>query len=88
MPHSICNFRVNAPTITLSFAWGCAIHLCETAPKRQALLCLGRFALREHGLSSYDASYLELAIRTRLPLATGDASLQRIAAGLGLAIEN
>jgi len=28
-----------------------------------------------HGLSSYDASYLQLALRRRLPLATLDAAL-------------
>ena len=30
---------------------------------------------REHGLSTYDASYLDLAMRLDLPLATFDASL-------------
>ena len=41
---------------------------------------------RNHTLSSYDASYLELAIRAQLPLATNDDSLQRAAARLGLAV--
>jgi len=30
---------------------------------------------REHGLSTYDASYLDLAMRLELPLATQDTSL-------------
>lgn len=34
---------------------------------------------REHGLSLYDATYLELAMRTGLPLATRDATLIRAA---------
>lgn len=34
---------------------------------------------RDHALSSYDAAYLELAIRARLPLATGDGSLRQAA---------
>ena len=29
----------------------------------------------EHGLTAYDAAYLELAMRLGLPLATGDRSL-------------
>lgn len=34
---------------------------------------------REHGLSTYDASYLDLAMRLGLPIATRDASLARAA---------
>ncbi len=41
-----------------------------------AVLLLGR----EHGLTSYDAAYLELALRHGLPLATQDERL-RVAAG-------
>jgi len=32
---------------------------------------------RRHGLSTYDASYLELALREGLPLATNDATLRK-----------
>lgn len=39
-----------------------------------------------HGLTIYDASYLELAIRRNLPLATLDAALVRAANGVGLAV--
>lgn len=43
------------------------------------------FALAErHGLSAYDASYLELAARRGLPLATRDASLARAARAAGV----
>lgn len=35
---------------------------------------------REQGLSTYDASYLDLAMRLDLPLATQDASLAKAAA--------
>lgn len=40
---------------------------------------------RRYGLSSYDASYLELALRRQLPLATFDKDLRRAAkkAGVG-----
>jgi predicted nucleic acid-binding protein len=39
---------------------------------------------REQRLSAYDASYLELAMRLGLPLATLDTTLQRAAKGLGV----
>ena len=39
-----------------------------------------------HSLTSYDAAYLELAIRQDLPLATLDSSLSRAATGAGVAI--
>jgi len=44
---------------------------------------LARIA-REHGLSSYDASYLELAIRSRSMLATLDQALRDAAARAGV----
>jgi predicted nucleic acid-binding protein len=39
---------------------------------------------RTHGLSVYDATYLELALRMSLPLATMDASLRRAAESEGV----
>ena len=41
---------------------------------------------RAHGLSAYDAAYLELAQRERLPLATLDANLRKAAAAAGVAL--
>lgn len=41
---------------------------------------------RTESLTTYDASYLELAIRLGLPLATKDNQLRRIAARLGVAV--
>jgi predicted nucleic acid-binding protein len=38
----------------------------------------------EHGLSGYDAAYLELAIRQGLPLATLDEDLQKAARTAGV----
>ena len=40
----------------------------------------------DHGLSAYDASYLELAMRRGLPLATQDERLMRAASAAGVAI--
>jgi len=39
---------------------------------------------RRHGLSVYDAAYLELAVRLRLPLATRDLALEQAARSLEL----
>ena len=39
---------------------------------------------RRYGLSSYDASYLELALRAGLPLATLDADLSKAARKAGV----
>lgn len=41
---------------------------------------------REHGLTSYDASYLELAVRRRLPLATQDKVLRQAAKRCGVSL--
>jgi predicted nucleic acid-binding protein len=41
---------------------------------------------REHGLTAYDAAYLELAIRSRRRLATLDQALRAAAARLGIAL--
>jgi predicted nucleic acid-binding protein len=38
------------------------------------------------GLSAYDAAYLELAQRAKLPLATADAKLKRAAKAAGVAV--
>jgi predicted nucleic acid-binding protein len=39
---------------------------------------------REHGLTAYDAAYLELAIRNELPLATIDKALRKAAQAAGV----
>jgi predicted nucleic acid-binding protein len=52
-----------------------------------AVASLGQRILRlgiEHGLSAYDASYLELAMRRGLPLATQDQKLVQAAADTGV----
>jgi predicted nucleic acid-binding protein len=41
---------------------------------------------RAHNLSSYDAAYLELALRESLPLATLDAMLRTINTSVGVAL--
>ena len=39
---------------------------------------------KEHGLSAYDAAYLEMAIRENLPLATNDEPLKKAARAVGV----
>ena len=41
---------------------------------------------REHSLSAYDACYLELAVRKKLPLATRDESLIKAAKRSGITV--
>lgn len=41
---------------------------------------------RNHGITSYDASYLELALRRKLPLATLDDDLRKAATALGIEV--
>ncbi len=41
---------------------------------------------RQHGLTSYDASYLELAMREGVPIATLDAPLKAAAQAVGVPI--
>jgi predicted nucleic acid-binding protein len=41
---------------------------------------------RSEGLSSYDASYLELAMRRGVPLATKDDALARAARRVGVSL--
>jgi predicted nucleic acid-binding protein len=41
---------------------------------------------RQHGLTAYDAAYLELALRSGIPLATLDAKLKGAAQASGVAI--
>jgi predicted nucleic acid-binding protein len=41
---------------------------------------------RKHGLTAYDAAYLEIAIRGGYPLATADGDLRRAAAAEGVQV--
>lgn len=53
------------------------ITVAQETPER--MLNEVMWLAREHGLSTYDASYLDLAMRLELPLATQDTSLSRVA---------
>lgn len=69
-------FEIIAQQNTLNFV------VNEAAATTEDLL---RLALR-HQLSSYDASYLELALRLQLPLATKDDALRTDARQSGVTL--
>ena len=54
----------------------------ETRSTERALTDTLQLA-RHHNLSTYDASYLELALRNGLPLATNDVDLRKTLARTG-----
>jgi len=58
------------------------LRINTTPPAPAALLSL---ALR-HDLTSYDAAYLELALRLQLPIATGDGALAEAAWAAGVGV--
>ncbi len=54
----------------------------DQSPDQVAILSL----VRQHRLTAYDAAYLELAVRERLPLATFDRELAKAAQQAGVAV--
>ena len=60
----------------LSVVSGCAVPERE----RQSVLPLAR----DHGLSAYDAAYLELSVRYNTPLATLDRKLRKAGRSAGV----
>ena len=60
--------------------------LVDTAAATQGTTMLTVSQLAEqHTLTTYDASYLEVAMRRGLPLATLDAALAKVALDIGIA---
>lgn len=59
-----------------------SVSMDEEGP-RLAWIRVADLAL-EHGLTVYDASYLELAVRKQLPLASRDGALNRAALSCGV----
>ncbi len=66
----------------LSFFSQLPIRVEPETPSRQLKQILS--LAREHGLSTYDASYLDLAMRLALPLASLDKDLSRAARRAGV----
>lgn len=63
---------------------GLAIEIDEVIPARAFARVVD--LAREHRLTAYDASYLELAMRLGVPLATKDGPLSLAARGLGVSV--
>jgi len=60
------------------------IHISD--PHLKSLWNNAIVVAREHGLSVYDGTYLDLAMREGIPLATRDKALRKAAKKLGIAI--
>jgi predicted nucleic acid-binding protein len=56
------------------------------APESVTVFHVTQGLCRKHGLTAYDAAYLELAMRNRIPLATADGALERAARAEGIEI--
>jgi len=56
-------------------------------PDSTAILSLARLA-HTHSLTSYDAAFLELAMRLQLPLATNDKALEKAAIAVSVELFN
>jgi predicted nucleic acid-binding protein len=56
------------------------------APESATVFQLTQGLCRKHGLTAYDAAYLELAMRNRIVLATADGALERAARAEGIEI--
>ncbi len=58
----------------------------EAAPQAPSEILELPALAQSHSLANYDAAYLSLALRLRLPLATTDAALRRAATAAGVQI--
>lgn len=61
------------------------VQRLDLAVDRETAAAQELFAIAErHGISAYDAAYLELAVRRGIPVATRDAQLMRAAREAGI----
>jgi predicted nucleic acid-binding protein len=56
------------------------------APESATVFQVTQGLCRKHGLTAYDAAYLELAMRNRVAITTADAALERAARAEGIEI--
>lgn len=68
--------------LTLLDAVSISVDEEQTSETMVSVMALGR----EHGVSAYDAAYLELAMREGLPLATLDARMRQTAEKIGITL--
>ena len=74
----------DAARLAMSFVLGLPITVDRTHVPPERVLSLAL----THGLSAYDAAYLELALRLKLPIAAKDGDLRTAAkkSGVGLVL--
>lgn len=68
----------------LNLVSGLPIRVEQESPERMFKEIVE--AAREHHLSTYDASYLDLAMRLEIPLATQDSALRKAARKCGVPV--
>jgi predicted nucleic acid-binding protein len=78
--------RVAEPTVERFLSSLISFHIVVDAEHGFLRLSAIRELAERHRLTSYDAAYLELAIRLGLPLATLDGALQRAARAENVAL--
>jgi predicted nucleic acid-binding protein len=66
--------------------WLCTLRIAVDNVDLRWVLSVVMNLARAHGLTSYDAAYLELAMRRKLPLATEDNRLRAAAVASGVAL--
>jgi predicted nucleic acid-binding protein len=76
--------RVAEPAVQRFFSSLVSFHIVVDPERSFLELVAVRDLAERHGLTSYDAAYLELAIRLNLPLATLDADLRKAALAEGV----
>ena len=78
--------RVSATEVEDALRLLRALPLSVDAPPSLAWSKLTLQLMRAHRLTAYDATYLELAMRRGLPLATQDKALRQAAPAVGVAL--
>ena len=76
--------RATADVVTAALRYLAALDVVVDVPRGLAGSPALTYLAREHGLTAYDAAYLELAMRTRSMLATRDGDLRRAAQRAGV----
>lgn len=76
--------RITSPEVSQVTGYLLALPIVVDPVERSRALTTTHRLARNQGLSSYDAAYLELAIRVGLPLATLDEDLRKAATAEGI----
>lgn len=78
--------RISSSSATRFGSYLLALPIVVEPGERRASLHDVRRLAHDQTLSSYDASYLEVALRRGIPLATGDMALSRAAESAGVTL--